>query len=128
MGTEQDPGGADTAARGHEHRDVGVRTIVLVAAGLIGVTTLAQVAILFHMDRLWRARQQELPPPVPVAAALPTAPPEPRLQVAPSVDLKSLRAAEDRQLHGYGWIDRKAGVVHIPIERAMELMTEATAR
>ena len=101
---------------------------MLIAAALIGVTTLAQVAILFHMNRLWRARQKELPPPVPVAQALPTAPPEPRLQIAPSVDLKSMRAAEDARLHNYGWVDRNAGVVHIPIERAMELMGEATAR
>jgi len=135
MATERDGAGevavgsaTETAERGYERRDVGVRAIVLIAAALIGLTTLAQVAILFHMDRLWRARQKELPPPVPVAQALPTAPPEPRLQIAPSVDLKSMRAAEDARLHGYGWVDRNAGVVHIPIERAMELTSEATAR
>jgi hypothetical protein len=25
-----------------------------------------------------------------------------------------------QRLHGYGWVDRDAGVVHIPIERAIE--------
>ena len=64
----------------------------------------------------------------PVAQVLPTAPPEPRLQIAPSVDLKSMRAADDARLHGDGWLDRSAGVLHIPIERAMELTSEATAR
>jgi hypothetical protein len=31
------------------------------------------------------------------------------------------RAARQQRLGGYGWVDRKAGVVHFPIERAMEL-------
>jgi len=127
MDTERAADGEE-AVSGYEHRDIGVRPIVLVAVALIGVTALVQVALFFQMGALWRARQRELPPPVPVAEALPTAPPAPRLQVAPAVDLKSLRAAEDARLHGYGWVDRSGGVVHIPIERAMELTSEATAR
>jgi hypothetical protein len=31
------------------------------------------------------------------------------------------RAARLERLGSYGWVDRKAGVVHLPIERAMEL-------
>ena len=31
------------------------------------------------------------------------------------------REARKKALESYGWVDRKAGVVHIPIERAMEL-------
>jgi hypothetical protein len=27
-------------------------------------------------------------------------------------------------LNGYGWVDRDAGVVHIPIDEAMRLMVE----
>ena len=32
------------------------------------------------------------------------------------------------QLHGYGWVDRKAGTIHIPIEKAMELEVRAAAQ
>jgi hypothetical protein len=39
-----------------------------------------------------------------------------------SEDLKDLRAREDEQLHSYRYIDRAAGTVRIPIERAMELL------
>ncbi len=36
---------------------------------------------------------------------------------------------EQRQrLESYGWADRKAGVIHIPVERAMELELERGAR
>jgi hypothetical protein len=34
------------------------------------------------------------------------------------------RDREMKQLGSYGWVDRKAGTVHIPIEHAMELVTE----
>jgi hypothetical protein len=30
------------------------------------------------------------------------------------------KAEQRKRLHGYGWVDRDAGVVHIPIERAIE--------
>jgi hypothetical protein len=51
-------------------------------------------------------------------------PPEPRLQVVEAQDLVEKRKAEDKQLNGYGWIDRDNGIVHIPIQRAMELIAE----
>jgi hypothetical protein len=31
---------------------------------------------------------------------------------------------QEKQLHSYGWVDEKAGVAHIPIERAMELTVQ----
>ena len=48
--------------------------------------------------------------------------PEPRLQVAPQDDLATFRAREDEELKTYEWVDRKAGVVRIPIEKAMDLL------
>jgi len=35
--------------------------------------------------------------------------------------VKDDRATSAKQLGSYGWVDRKAGTIHIPIERAMEL-------
>jgi len=31
---------------------------------------------------------------------------------------------QEKQLNSYGWVDEKAGVAHIPIERAMELTVQ----
>jgi hypothetical protein len=31
---------------------------------------------------------------------------------------------QENQLNSYGWVDEKAGVAHIPIERAMELTVQ----
>jgi hypothetical protein len=49
-------------------------------------------------------------------------PPEPRLQSAPVLDLREMRAAEDEILNGYGWVDEQKGTVRIPIGRAIDLL------
>lgn len=51
-------------------------------------------------------------------------PPEPRLQETPIQDLRAMRAAEDRILNSYGWIDKDAGTVRIPIDRAIDLLAQ----
>jgi hypothetical protein len=48
----------------------------------------------------------------------------PRLQLRPPEDLNNFRASEETALKTYGWIDRTAGVVRIPIDRAMDLVLE----
>lgn len=48
-------------------------------------------------------------------------PPNPRLQAYPKRDLAAVRTEAEARLSGYGWVDKKAGLVHVPIERAMEL-------
>jgi hypothetical protein len=42
----------------------------------------------------------------------------------PASDLKHFQAEEDARLRSYGWIDRQRGIIHIPIERAMDLIAQ----
>jgi hypothetical protein len=112
----------ETVERGHETHDARIGMVIAVGAGLALTIAVVQVALYFQIGGLWRHRQAALSPASPVAEALPSAPPEPRLQTAPPLDLRDLRTAEAAQLEGYGWIDRQAGIAHIPIERAMELV------
>jgi hypothetical protein len=48
----------------------------------------------------------------------------PHLQIMPAEDLKTFRAKQEAELNSYGWINRTAGVVRIPIARAMDLLLE----
>jgi hypothetical protein len=48
----------------------------------------------------------------------------PHLQTDAPADLARFRAEEDTKLTSYGWVDRKAGVIRIPVERAMDLLAE----
>jgi hypothetical protein len=56
--------------------------------------------------------------------APPVAAPGPQLQPNPPVDLEKLHHDDDALLNSYGWVDQREGLVHIPIERAIELMAE----
>lgn len=60
----------------------------------------------------------------PLAVGVEKEPPMPRLQSQPFKDLYLLRQGQHERLDSYGWVDKDAGVVHIPIERAMELTVQ----
>jgi hypothetical protein len=50
--------------------------------------------------------------------------PQPRLESNERTEINSFRWKEEQTLNSYGWVDQKAGTVHIPIDRAMELIAE----
>jgi hypothetical protein len=86
------------------------------------------VAIVVGGIRLleWRleaeARRTDVPPSPLVDRTERRLPPEPRLQATPELDLQAYRAEERRRAASWGWVDEKAGVVHIPVERAMDIV------
>ena len=51
-------------------------------------------------------------------------PPAPRLQVDPQLELHTYCASQVQSLTSYEWKDSRAGVVQIPVDRAIELMVE----
>lgn len=54
------------------------------------------------------------------SAPPPSAIAPPRLQVAPQPDRAAYFTAKERRLDSYGWVDRRAGIAHIPLEEAMK--------
>src|SRR5690606_15466031 len=50
--------------------------------------------------------------------------PGPNLQPQPFRDVYLLKQDADNRLGSYGWADETNGIVHIPIDRAMELMLQ----
>ncbi len=59
-----------------------------------------------------------------VSRALRINPPGPRLQTSTYADLRRFRAEEDKRLNGYSWIDKQKGIVHIPIDQAMQKLAQ----
>ena len=43
-------------------------------------------------------------------------------QTTPNADAQALAATQEAQLQSYGWVDQSAGIAHIPIDRAMQLI------
>jgi hypothetical protein len=107
----------------HEGSDVNVRAIAQFGVGLLvlGAAIYLVVWLFFGFlsERSARASGQ-LPYPL-AAGQQDRVPPEPRLQTNPRADLRELRESEDKRLDSYGWVDRNAGIVHIPIDDAIKL-------
>jgi hypothetical protein len=60
-----------------------------------------------------------------VGRTLRITPPGPRLQTDSEGDLREFRAAEEKKLNTYYWIDKQKGVVHVPIEQAMHNLAKS---
>jgi hypothetical protein len=117
--------GHPTGSPGHEKRDVTFRPIVWAGTGALVVLALVFVLVRWVYLSDVAHEALESPPANPLTSSYGRQlPPEPRLQTKPVQDLTALHAAEDSVLNSYGWIDRKAGTVRIPIARAMELLAQ----
>ena len=86
--------------------------VVLVGLGTAAFLV-ATMAGIFVYDR-WMGASPDIRPP----ADFPT----PRLQSDPAGELRAYRAAQQRELDGYAWVDQEQGLVRIPVERAMALL------
>lgn len=108
---------------GYERSDLKPGTIALFGVGLAVVIGAAVVitSLFVHYRALQHSRQET---PVPRLAGEREATPEPRLQVDAQNELRRLRAAEDVALNNYGWVDKDAGIVKIPVDRAMEILAK----
>lgn len=111
---------------GYEHTDVAVGVMVkfafwlIVSAVIVGVGLGLMYALLIRQSAE-RAETKQYPMAVNQAPRLPAAP---RLQQMPSQELYNFRTRENEELHSYGWVDKNAGIVHIPIEDAMRMTLE----
>lgn len=108
----------------HEERDVNTWAVGKFAIALVllcGVALLILAALFKYFA--WReAGGPAAPTGVNVDAR--KLPPEPRLQDTPVLDLKAMKAAEDLILNGYGWVDQQHGIARIPINRAIDLLSQ----
>lgn len=120
-----DPTAADNPSVRHETTDVNLRAVVGFGAGLIALTV-AVYMMLWLLFSYFSAREaRSTPREFPLAAEQQNRlPPAPRLQTDPRQDLRDLRVREGAELTTYGWIDKGAGVVRIPVEEAMRLTVE----
>jgi len=109
----------------HESSDINIRGVFAFGASLY--VTLVFVALFVWLTfRFFDARDRRASvPQFPLAASQAArVPPEPRLQTTPRQDLLDLRASEEQVLNSYGWVDKNAGVVRIPIDEAMKLTVQ----
>ena len=107
----------------HERSDAHVKPLIifLIAMGVTIAGSFVSMVGLFEFLTLRAQTFDRVPSPVKVADELPAGP---RLQVVPGLDLREMEAAQQDRLNGYGWVDEGGRVVHIPIEKAIDVVVE----
>jgi hypothetical protein len=121
---------------GYERSDIGAAAVLYFLLGL----AVAGLLVYFVVDGLYsyldkRSEAQQAP----VNALVTNAPadtrnisekyeekafPDPLLEKDEFTKINELRVREDRTLSSYDYIDKNAGTVRIPIERAMDLVAQ----
>jgi hypothetical protein len=121
---------------GYEHQDLQVAGIFYFLLALIVVTVICLFglrglyAYLEHYEKSSQPAVNALVTNVPedtrhIAPGYPQAAfPSPKLEEDERGQLNDIRLNEEKELNSYGWVDEKAGTLHIPIERAMDLVVQ----
>jgi hypothetical protein len=109
---------------GYEHTDANVWQIVKFGIWLL----LTAIVVHFGLGGMYvmlKKQSEVTEQPYPLASTTEARlPPAPRLQQFPRNEYYEHYVAEQRKLESYGWVNKDAGVVHIPIEDAMRLTLE----
>jgi hypothetical protein len=101
---------ADNPDTAYEHSDWPLGKIGLILAAIFLILVISPFVMIAAFPTS----------PADVSRALTVKLPQPRLQTDPSEDLAQFRAEEEKRLNGYYWVDKKKGIVHIPIAQAMK--------
>jgi hypothetical protein len=107
---------------GYQTSEINLRVVTWTAIGLV-ISVIAIFVTVGGLFSLFKPQyaSESAPSRITTPGRLP---PAPRLQTNPTADLQQLLEAENAKLNSYGWIDRGAGVIRIPIDRAMDLLAQ----
>ena len=109
----------------HEESDVNVGAILRYGVGLFLIAAVVHLFLWWLLGVYERQNERAQTQVYPMAASQQDRlPPQPRFQQDPQQELQDLRAKQKALLEGYGWANKEAGVVRIPIEEAMRLVVE----
>src|SRR5579875_129345 len=101
----------------HETRDADVHKLMIFGIALLGLIVFGYVVteISFH----YLVGRRKITPPTTFFSKS-QMPPPPLEQQHVGTELQRYLEEENSVLNGYGWVDRKAGIVRIPIDQAMD--------
>jgi hypothetical protein len=110
--------------RTHEKRDISMKLIVGVLIFIVFSALVIHSSLWGWLSNLPQGTHQRFSSQWQVLAPGAAAREVPALQVKPQDDLKRFEQQCALRLRSYGWIDPQAGVIQLPIERAMQLIAE----
>jgi hypothetical protein len=108
----------------HEADRVRVKGILGFAVVLVALAVVVQLVLAVVMQRFAK-EESKLQGQRPPLFALDVDVPAPHLQGNPAAELSRLKAQSLDRLNTYGWVNREAGIAHIPIDRAMDILAKS---
>jgi hypothetical protein len=110
---------------GYEHTDANVWQIAKFGIWLLITAIVVHFGTGLMYRLLIERAKVTTEQPYPLASTTePRLPPEPRLQQFPRNEYYEHYLKDQEKLDSYGWVNKDAGVVHIPIQDAMRLTLE----
>lgn len=106
-----------------EPDDLNVKMIWRIGVGVILVVW-ALIVVLYPFFNFLKLDRTGGVQPSKVLAYLPKLPPKPRNEHLPFQALEKFRHGEEADLNTYRWVDRKKGIVSIPIAHAMQILVK----
>ncbi len=110
--------------QGYEVRDARFGSVLIIGYGAIVLIIIGGFvgSVIVYKQMNWILRRPPASPQFQVQQEI--LPPVPRLEVHPPADLNEFREAEEKHLNSYGWVDKNKGIVRIPVQRAMQLLSQ----
>lgn len=107
-----------------ESKDLNIKAIAWFGVGLLTVTIVA-MALIWGLLASLDGRTNTTKPAALVAPPVPRLQPNPIDQTTSPMELLHREMANQEEwLHSYGWIDKEAGMAHMPIDEAMKMTVE----
>lgn len=118
---------AEDLSAGYERSDMRPRVVLLGALGLLLSLAIVLVAVT-TLEAVITGSPPSISRPGDLIGGLQAAPhptpAAPSLEAEPGQSLEPYMAAEQQKLSTYRWVDRQAGTVAIPIQRAMDIVAQ----
>ncbi len=106
-----------------EHSDIELRAVMLGAVAIVLTVVLALLIAYVMWTRLRPDGSDGGP-----NAAFDFRVASPRLESAPQPERANYFAEKARLLHSWQWVDQQAGIARIPMDTAMQLMVQDSAK
>ncbi len=113
----------ESLRRKHETTDADAKRVLIAGVGFLGIMVVGLLLswAVYHVVK-GRTSNPNAPATTFEEPNSTNPPPRPWLQASPRDTLLMVLRAEDSVLTSYGWVNKEAGIAHVPIERAIEMV------
>jgi hypothetical protein len=117
---------SESLALEHEVQEVNLRALLLFSVSLVAVVVVIAL-VLWSVLRAGTDRAFDVRVQIPPADVTPQTGPGPGVEPFPERERETVAAPALERINTYGWVDREAGTVHIPIDEAKKRLIEQGA-